>query len=146
MTKAQEKKAAMYQRIAKHGEDLKTIFCLPPETDPVKLCKKLLRLENKAHRLATAYCNGYFWKSEDGKQYQRCTDEDVDTLGSAILNSVRKALSIKGKPNRIRITFNLDARGYALKLDSKLVRENDWKIHQDLGGYGILAPDLTEGW
>ena len=52
------KKELLYSRITKHGQDLKRVFNLDPTTDPVKLCKKLLRLENKAHKLATDYCNG----------------------------------------------------------------------------------------
>jgi hypothetical protein len=50
------KKQIMYNKIQKHGNNLKTIFNL--NTDSVKLCKKLFRLENKAHRLAEDYCNG----------------------------------------------------------------------------------------
>jgi hypothetical protein len=50
------KKQIMYNKIQKHGNNLKTIFNL--NTDSVKLCKKLFRLENKAHRLAENYCNG----------------------------------------------------------------------------------------
>ena len=47
----------MYNKIQKHGDNLKTIFKL--DVDSVKLCKKLFRLENKAHRLAEDYCNGF---------------------------------------------------------------------------------------
>ena len=50
------KKEIMYNKIQKHGDNLKTIFKL--DVDSVKLCKKLFRLENKAHRLAEDYCNG----------------------------------------------------------------------------------------
>tara|TARA_R100001594_G_scaffold143934_1_gene192484 strand:- start:293 stop:727 length:435 start_codon:yes stop_codon:yes gene_type:complete len=143
MTKAQERKEAMYQRIAQHGEDLKTIFGLPSDTDPIKLCKRIKRLEVKAHRLSTAWCNGYFWQSQDGKQCHECTTEDWEIQGEDILKKVSKILDTKN--NGIKITLNGDARGYALKLDYELVRQNNWKIYKDWGSNGILAPDLTEG-
>ena len=54
----QQEKYIMYQRIKKHGDNLKAIFNL--DVDSVKLCKQLFRLENKAHQLATDYCNGDF--------------------------------------------------------------------------------------
>ena len=53
------KKEIMYDRIKNHGEQLKNIFNLDSNIDPVKLCKKLFRLENKAHRLAEDGCNGF---------------------------------------------------------------------------------------
>ena len=37
---------------------------------------------------------------------------------------------------------NNDPRGYALKLKSEFVI--DKKIHRDMGGYGIIAPDFRE--
>ena len=46
----------MYNKIQKHGDNLKAIFNL--DIDSIKLCKQLLRLENKAHRLAEDGCNG----------------------------------------------------------------------------------------
>ena len=46
----------MYDRIRKHGADLNRIFGL--DEDPVTLCKRLRRLEGKAHKLAEDYCNG----------------------------------------------------------------------------------------
>ena len=54
----QTEKYIMYKRIAKHGDTLKQMFNL--DIDSVELCKKLFRLENIAHKLATDYCNGHF--------------------------------------------------------------------------------------
>ena len=44
------KKERLYSMITKHGQDLKAVFNLDPNTDPVQLSKRLFRLENKAHR------------------------------------------------------------------------------------------------
>ena len=52
------KKQKMYEMIQKHGDNLKAIFNI--DEDSVKLCKQLFRLENKAHKIATDYCNGDF--------------------------------------------------------------------------------------
>ena len=61
----------MYRNISNHGENLKKVFSLPADTDPVKLCKKLFSLETKAHRLAEQYCNGDIemeqWEAETDK-------------------------------------------------------------------------------
>lgn len=41
----QTEKTRMYDRISKHGEDLKAIFGLSNDTDAVKLCKQLRKIE-----------------------------------------------------------------------------------------------------
>jgi len=114
-----EKKAHVYKMIEKHGNNLKAIFNI--NEDSVKLCKRLFRLENKAHRLATDYCNGDF-------------QGDVETESNKIVDKAKKIL----KTNEI--FFNGDARGYALKFNEEFSK--DKYIHNDLGGYGIVAPDF----
>ena len=121
------KKELLYSRITKHGQDLKRVFNLDPTTDPVKLCKKLLRLENKAHRLATDYCNG------DVDQIE------FDTKGNKILKKVETILKDKK-----HLLLNGDARGYALKIKDDFLRINNLSIYRDWGGYGIIAPDFRE--
>ena len=54
---SKERKELMYERIKKHGEDLKKFFGLPESTDPVKLCKRLHRMEVEAGRHNTDHCN-----------------------------------------------------------------------------------------
>ena len=49
------KKERMYQRIEQHGANLNAIF--ETEHDNIALCKKLLRIERKAHHAATCLCN-----------------------------------------------------------------------------------------
>jgi hypothetical protein len=130
--KTMNKKQLMYDRINKHGEDLKRIFKLDPNIDPVKLCKQLFRLENKAHKLAEDYCNGIIYA------------DDYDVQTSQILTKVENIL----KNNYLRanniIFANGDPRGYALKIRSEYVKNNNLDIHRDWGGYGIIAPDLRE--
>jgi len=131
MTTAQ--KESMYQRITKHGEDLKALFRLDREIDPVKLCKALRRLEVKAHKLAEDYCNG-----ADG-----LTSENIDIYTNTILISLDHILG-QYKEGGVPVFVNLDARGYALKVRDEYVREHGVSIYRDWGGYGIIAPDLTE--
>ena len=116
------------ERIRKHGEDLNRIFNL--NEDPDKLARRIHRLEIKAHRLATDYCNG-----ENGV--------NTDTWDEKTL-PVMKALDKILHYTRLSIPvyLNGDARGYALKIDSDYVRNNNMQIHTDWGGYGILAPEF----
>ena len=119
------KKQLMYDRINKHGEDLKRIFKLDPSIDPVKLCKQLFRLENKAHKLATDYCNGDF-------------KGDIEKESEKLLSKVAIILNT----NTFNMFFNTDARGYALKFFENFSKNKP--IHKDWGGYGIIAPDFRE--
>ena len=121
------KKERLYSMITKHGQDIKTVFNLDPNTDPVQLSKRLFRLENIAHRLAVDFCNG-----------------DIDQLtwdseASKILDKVQAILKYKKN-----IFVNGDARGYALKIDDNYIRSNNFNIYRDFGGYGIIAPDFKE--
>ena len=114
----------MNKRIKEHGDNLKAIFNL--NVDSVKLSKQLFRLENKAHKLATDYCNGVV-------DY-----EIVEKESEKILSKVAKLLNT----NTFHMFFNGDARGYALKFFEDFSKNK--KIHKDLGGYGIIAPDFRE--
>ena len=40
------------------------MFNLDPNLDPVKLCKKLFKLENKAHKLAEDFATGLLIKMD----------------------------------------------------------------------------------
>ena len=117
----------MYRNISNHGENLKKIFSLPADTDPVKLCKKLFSLETKAHRLAEQYCNGDI----EMEQWEAETDK--------ILNAVNKILDYKNKG--ISVFANGDARGYTLKIKAK---DTPSYLFKDWGGFGIIAPDFRD--
>lgn len=121
----QQDKYIMYKRIKKHGDSLKTIFNL--DVDSVKLCKQLFRLENKAHKLATDYCNGVI------------NGDSTEIESQKILSKAAKLLNT----NTFNMFFNFDARGYALKFFEDFSK--DKPIHKDWGGYGIVAPDFREG-
>lgn len=118
----------MYQQIEKHGADLNAIF--NTGMDNVKLCKKIRTLEARAHKLATDYCNG-----ENG-----VTSENWESLSDAILVKVDMVLNFTNQ--EIPVFVNSDARGYALKIKSEYVRENNLQIYQDWGGNGIIAPEF----
>lgn len=127
-------KQDMYARITAHGENLKNLFRLPADTDPIKLCKQLRRIEAKASRAAEDYCNGDL------------TMEDFEAFEAKTLKAVDKLLGhvALGVP----VFVNGDPRGYALKIRAEWVRDGyalrpPVTLHRDLGGYGILAPDLS---
>ena len=115
-------KERMYNNIQKHGENLNKIF--NTNLEPVTLCKKLFRLENKAHRLSLDWCNGVIQIEQWVLETDKILEKVVDILG-----------------NRLGIFVNGDARGYALKIDDRLAES--MTIHKDWGGYGIIAPDFT---
>lgn len=138
-------------QIIRHGKALLGIFPNCSEKDPVKLCKRLRRLENRAHRLATDLCNGH------------CTQDRWEKEKEAIKASLSRILGKHDVP----IFINGDARGYALKIESDWIHENskypaptgptcnwdesDWdayeppanRIRRDWGGYGLIAPEIT---
>lgn len=126
-TKIYTKKERMYQRIAKHGEDLKVVFGLPSETDPVALCKKLHRLERKAHRIQEDDCNGYL------------QEDEAEKLEEPIKKSLKKIFGDKAA----MIIFNGDPRGYTLKISTKTMEANRFSLYTDWGGYGIIAPEFN---
>lgn len=122
------KKSRMYDRITEHGENLNKIFGL--DEDPVALCKKLLRLENKMTRVNTDWVNGDI------------SEEEQDKVEKQVLAAVDKILGYKAK--KIPVFVNTDPRGMALKIKDDWVRSNrdKYRIYTDMGGYGILAPNF----
>lgn len=135
------KQTEMYQRITNHGEDIKKVFNLSDEIDSIKLCKSLLRLENKAHHAATCLCNTNTLHLLELNQYtgydvEQATEEEQDKFFDSILKSLSKLI---GVDNMDKVFINFDARGYALKIKP----EYSQNIYQDWGSNGILAPDLT---
>lgn len=116
------KKELMYERIKKHGEKLNKIF--DTGLKPVALCKKLRRLEAKAHKVTLAECNGEIDESSSISQRY------------SIRKSIIKALNIKPAKNSCLddcypVFINGDARGYALKISDDYIRENNIDIYRD---------------
>jgi hypothetical protein len=135
----------MMKQIEKHGANLNAIF--NTGLDNVKLCKKLLRLERQAHHAATCLCNTNTldrlelnWPAD--KDIHQATEEEQDAFFEKILIKVNKILNFKTQG--IPVFINHDPRGYALKIKSEYVKKTNMKIHQDWGGFGIIAPDFTE--
>ena len=112
------------KRVAKHGQQLRAIFPNATEQDPVKLCQKLRRLETQGTRHGEKLCSNEHY----------CNEVDHESVADSIIEKVRKLLG------SARPWLNQDPRGYALKIDL----EPDERLHVDWGGYGIIAPDLTE--
>jgi hypothetical protein len=134
----QQEKYIMYQRIKKHGDNLKAIFNL--DIDSVKLCKQLFRLENKAHKLTTDYCNGDIEEVEFENKIHSIKFKVFKILCTPpnnIYDGHKRPLYFENA-----FFVNNDARGYALKLKSEFI--TDKKIYRDMGGYGIIAPDFRE--
>lgn len=136
------KKQQQTEAILKHGENLNAIF--NTGLDPVSLCKKLKRLENKSHYAAECLCNTNTLHLHElnrltGYDVEQTTEEEEEEFFNKILNSVYKIL---GEKAREIVFINYDPRGYALKIKDSYIRENNIKIYTDWGGYGILAPEF----
>lgn len=134
-------KERMYQQIERHGAELNAIF--NTGLDNVKLCKKLFQLENKAHRAATCLCNTNTLDLLELNQYtgyevKQATEDEQNAFFAAILDKVDKILNFREK--NIPVFINYDARGYALKIKNEYSK--GLRLHQDFGGYGILAPEF----
>lgn len=123
-----DRKQRMYQQIENHGRNLLWIFPSASEQDPVRLCKRLRRLESEAHRLAEDFCNGVI------------SSDDWDTAEGRVVEKVNRLLG----PHDVPIIVNGDPRGCALKIDDRWVHTNrfDCPIFTDWGGYGVLAPEF----
>jgi len=124
-------KDRMYKQIENHGQNLNAIF--NTDDEPIKLCKRLLRLENQAHRLSTNYCNG---------------DINMDTWDSKCDQILDKLHKILGKEKCVEtgLFVNGDCRGYALKLSSDWLegyKSKGGKLYSDWGGFGIVAPEFN---
>lgn len=113
-------KDLMNKSILKHGEMLKMYFHLEPHVDPVGLSKKLLRIENQAHRACEDLCNGDIELAE------------FDKIELSALKRIQKLLGTLKD-----IFINQDARGYSLK-----IKDPTSFYYKDWGGNGILAPDF----
>lgn len=161
--------AKTLEAITKHGNALLAAFPNATEKRPVALCKKLRRIETSLAGPLVDYCNGDLQDDEDGTKLDAICDkarERVEKLlgqlpvisrnsGSSECPSCGArpfevhAPNCKGGNHRIESAFhvNRDPRGYALKLDDTWTREYnrmaDLLLYTDMGGYGILAPDLN---
>lgn len=121
------------EAIERHGKQLLAIFPNATERDPVALCKKLRRIETSLERPLVGYCNGTTSETEVDKACDRAKKRVADLLGLTV-----------PQLGEMGFFVNRDPRGVALKIDDGTMRKNNWQLHRDWGGYGLLAPDLTE--
>jgi len=120
------KKEEMYNQIDQHGQRLNNLF--NTDLDNIALCKKLFRLEKRAHRYAEDYCNG------------NIDHELFGEASSIILEQVALIL----RTDESNIFINSDPRGYAIKFTTEFTNDNIDNMWRDMGGYGIVAPDFGE--
>lgn len=133
-------KKEMYTAIENHGRALLAAFPNASEKNPVTLAKMLRRLEVKAAAVSLSYCNG------EGRYAEH---EVAEKEAERLVNAANRILQAKAP---FIVHFNPDPRGYALKLDDKETEAYNrqdhvlctaGRIHQDWGGYGIVAPNFN---
>lgn len=142
----QTKKQIMLANILAHGENLNKIF--NTQFDSVTLCKKLRRLERRAHHATTCLCNTNTLNLMELNRYtgynvEQATEQQQDIFFDKITKAIHKILGEKSKEV---VFINFDPRGYALKLKGEFVKQEFAKgnnIYTDWGSYGILAPDFS---
>ena len=117
------RKQRQAENILQHGFKLQRIYKDAKSYGPVELCKKLHRIETRAHRLAEEMC---------------CIPDVQEKHGTALDRIEKKVNEILGRGPKIFV--NRDPRGYALKIRTKDAESLD--IHKDWGGYGIICPDF----
>jgi hypothetical protein len=162
----------MYEQIEQHGNNLLAIFPRATERDPVELCKKLRALERRAAAVALRLCNGPEYREGEAdkicdqilklvntllgnaREYQpktgaKCScrrgverDNCPTCEGTGFVIDFA-ALRVAKDSKQVPMFINRDPRGYSLKIDDEYCREHKLNIHQDWGGYGIIAPDFT---
>ncbi len=120
--------------VMEHGKRLLVIFPNATERDPVKLCRKLRKLEREGAAFGLRLCNGPEYKTEGAQE----------AVAEEILNRLDALLGYMAAG--VPVFLNRDPRGYALKIESKWMeaRRDVVKLCRDWGGYGIIAPDLSE--
>lgn len=141
--------------ITRHGESLLKAFPNATERDPVALCKKLRRIETSLTKPLTDACNGDFEDGENGTKLDAVCDKANHRACELLFGKCSDT-------TRSIVLINRDPRGHALKLDDEWTRKHNndlWvglkafpsggkhstrlQIQTDMGGYGILAPDLN---
>ena len=146
--------AKTLEAVTRHGETLLRAFPNATEKNPVALCKKLRRIETVANRGATAYCNGETFRAY-GREFlfgKQETAWDSFTYEVSRRVNERTLGNFTNDTDALPVFVNGDARGYALKIQDVWTRGFNAKqyaaklpaLHTDMGGYGILAPDLNQ--
>lgn len=137
--------AKTLEAVTRHGETLLRAFPNAIEKNPVALCKKLRRIETAVAKPILDYTNGENGVTQDALDHA-CNMAQI-RCGN-LLGLDKHGIAMDG------LFVNRDPRGYALKIDSDSDWFKDWQgaqyaaklpaLHTDMGGYGILAPDLNQ--
>ncbi len=109
-----------------------------------RLYTKLLKIERKMRNIAIWQCNGYVVSDR-----HPLTDKDNDRLEKQWEKGCEQVKALIAEQFHKYLKFNGDPRGYTLKMNINRIekKENDIQqelsgMHQDFGGYYILAPDF----
>lgn len=129
-------------RIISHGNKLLAIFPKSTERDPGTLCRKLRRLEAKAAKIALQLCNGpEFAEGEADRLLDAILAKVNELLGNHRYRDAMK-MPASERDAIVPVFINRDPRGYALKISDEWMTANDAKLEKDMGGYGLLAPEI----
>lgn len=91
------------ENIVRHGEQLLALFPNAVEQDPVKLCKRLRRIETAIHRVMEENCNGAIG------------EEAVDIRADSAALRVRRLLRLtEDVAAAVGLFINRDPRGYGI--------------------------------
>jgi hypothetical protein len=143
--KEKQMNANTLKAVTRHGETLLRAFPNATEKNPVALCKKLRRIETSVAPIILRNCN------------EGVPEDEMDAATDKALARVGKLLGLdKCGIAFCKLFVSRDPRGYALKLDNDDGTGwfSDWQkqqyaaklpaLHTDMGGYGIIAPDLNQ--
>ncbi len=134
------------RRLESHGARVALRLCNGPEYaegDVESIINELLARVNKllGNHSRTHNCRcGHEWISSIARSHitANISGEPTPYCPMCGKRAVQSSPAIS-----VPVFINRDPRGYALKIDDHYMREHDAALHQDWGGYGIIAPDLS---
>jgi len=126
------KKERRQDQLERHYTTLEKLaeHCGVNKPNGKKLSLALLKIEQRAHRVMEAFCNG------------ECNDSGFENAKNAARENVQALFN----HNLQGLKINGDPRGYTLKIDDDVTRElfdAGITMQRDFGGYGLLAPEIT---
>lgn len=162
------------EAITRHGQSLLAAFPNATEKDPVALCKKLRRIETSLVKSLVDYCNGTFRDNEEGTKMDAICDKalarvvkllGIDGVFGLFINRDPRGYALKFSEewtqqyNNKQYKYKSTHCNYCLQTvaekahlttcpiccrQDKISHMGGKPIYTDMGGYGIIAPDLTE--
>lgn len=109
--------------------------------DGKKISVALWKIERDASNAACARCNG---ETVNGQPFRN--EENWEHFKRSIEHQVSGVFVGHGVPRIPGFFVNGDPRGYALKIDNENPEGHAIieavKLHTDMGGYGILSPEI----